>query len=179
MYARQEKWSEAAALLKQGKRQEALREYEAALKLEPTLTTAHVAADWILASENRLEEGIRHLEAGVRAAPDGVEGLAAPAWVRATEPDAKYRNGAEAVGLAEHAAGLTGRRDARVLSILAAAYAESGRFGEAVATAEQAERLCAAAGQMEQASAIVRKLELYRRGEPYHRNQTSRPAGPG
>ena len=193
VYARQERWFEAAvsfekaialeggrkagthrnlagALLKQGRNHEALKEYETALRLDPTMVAAHLQAHSILAGQNRVGEAIAHLEQAVRVAPDGVDGLAALAWTRATEPEPRHRNGAEAVRLAERAAQLTGEKDVRVLSILAAAYAESGRFDEAVRTAERAEGLARAAGQVGQASSIARKLEFYRRRQPYHRN---------
>ncbi len=104
----------------------------------------------------------------MRAAPGELEGLSALAWVLATEPDVEYRDGQRAVVLAERAASLTGRQDARVLSILAAAYAESGRFGEAIITAERARGLCLAAGQTGWVDSIARKLDLYRRKLPYH-----------
>ena len=192
LYAKQENWAEAAsqfekaisidggkagthrnlagALLKQGKTNEALSEFERAVRLEPTMAAAHFQAHLILAGQNRMEEAIAHLEQAVRVAPDGVDGLAALAWIWATDPNPKYRNGPGAVPLAEHAANLTGRRDARILSILAAAYAESRRFDEAIATAEKAERICLTAGQTGQAGSVARKLEFYRRQQPYHTN---------
>jgi hypothetical protein len=54
------------------------------------------------------------------------------------------------------------------IATLAAAYAESGRFPEAVTTAEKAEQLAAAAGSKELAGKIRQLLELYRAGKPYH-----------
>jgi tetratricopeptide (TPR) repeat protein len=151
-----------------GKPSEALIEFERALEIEPTRPAAHFQAYLILASQNRMAEAIAHLEQAVRAAPGEVEGLAALAWVLATEPDGKCRDGQRAVVLAERAADLTGRQDARVLSILAAAYAESGRFDEAISTAERAQRLCLADGQTGRADSIARKLDFYRRKQPYH-----------
>jgi serine/threonine protein kinase/tetratricopeptide (TPR) repeat protein len=57
--------------------------------------------------------------------------LSAFAWLSATSPLDKLRNGAVAVNLAERAAGLTHRKDGAVLDTLAAAYAEAGRFADA------------------------------------------------
>ncbi len=53
------------------------------------------------------------------------------AWVLATSPDDKLRNGERAVKLATQAAELTGYETPHVLSTLAAAYAESGDFENA------------------------------------------------
>jgi membrane associated rhomboid family serine protease len=56
------------------------------------------------------------------------------AWLRATCPDAALRNGHEAVQLAEEACNLSGWRESNMINTLAAAYAEAGRYQEAVAT---------------------------------------------
>ena len=63
------------------------------------------------------------------------------AWVLATSPKAELRNGAEAVRLAERACELTHYGEPLFIGTLAAAYAEAGRFPEAVTTAEKAEQL--------------------------------------
>ena len=58
------------------------------------------------------------------------------AWVFATAPDAVFRNGNRALELAERAVELD--REAATLDTLAAAYAEVGRFDEAIRTQLQA-----------------------------------------
>jgi tetratricopeptide (TPR) repeat protein len=68
------------------------------------------------------------------------------AWVLAASPDAELRNGAEAVRLAERACELTHYGEPLFIGTLAAAYAEAGRFPEAVTTAEKAEQLATTAG---------------------------------
>ena len=54
------------------------------------------------------------------------------------------------------------------LDTLAAAYAEAGRFAEAVQTAERALRLAVAKGDRSLAAAMETHLQLYRKQEPYH-----------
>jgi spermidine synthase len=99
------------------------------------------------------------------------------AWLLATDPDATNRNGAEAVRLAERACALTERQTPALVGTLAAAYAEAGRFGEAVATAQEA---CALASKAKD-QALLRKnqelLELYRAGQAYHEATRPAPAG--
>jgi hypothetical protein len=56
----------------------------------------------------------------------------------ATASDSSIRDGARAVGFAQEAVQLSGGREPRFLRTLAAAYAESGRFSEAIAVAQQA-----------------------------------------
>lgn len=88
------------------------------------------------------------------------------AWLMATAPDATLRNGARAVALAEEEVTAAGRQDPMVLSTLAAAYAEDGRFGEAVATARQVLALAEAQRNNALATSLQQELELYEMGQP-------------
>jgi hypothetical protein len=54
------------------------------------------------------------------------------------------------------------------IGTLAAAYAEAGRFPEAVTTAEKAEQGATAAGLAAVAAKNRQLLELYRADKPYH-----------
>jgi tetratricopeptide (TPR) repeat protein len=98
--------------------------------------------------------------------PDMVEALENLAWILATHPSEALRNGAEAVRLAERACKLSQYREPVSLVTLAAAYAEAGRFGDAVKTAEKARDLAAAAGLKDVAAKNSERLELYRAGKP-------------
>jgi hypothetical protein len=60
------------------------------------------------------------------------------AWLLAICSDPSLRNGPEAVLLAEHANQLSGGNRSIVLRIFAAAYAEVGRFAEAIQAARDA-----------------------------------------
>jgi tetratricopeptide (TPR) repeat protein len=91
------------------------------------------------------------------------------AWQLASHPDEKFRDGAQAVRWAEKAAGLTQKADPSVLDTLAAAYAQAGRFPEAVATAEQALTLAKTARNQALADGILKGLSFYRKGRAYGR----------
>ncbi len=69
--------------------------------------------------------------------------------------------------LAERAARLTGGREAAVLDALAAAYAEAGRFPDAVRTAERALELARQQGNPALAVAVDARLASYRAGAPW------------
>jgi Flp pilus assembly protein TadD len=56
----------------------------------------------------------------------------------AAAPDASVRRPVEAVALAERAVGLTLRRDANTLDVLAVAQAAAGDFDRAIAAADEA-----------------------------------------
>ncbi len=89
------------------------------------------------------------------------------AWLLATDPDRSIRDGAEAVSLAEWAAELSNHKDPAVLDTLAAAYAEAGRFSEAVKTAEQAIELAGAQRKSTLADSLRRRMKLYQDRSPY------------
>ncbi|MDB6024598.1 MAG: repeat-containing protein, partial [Verrucomicrobiales bacterium] len=78
------------------------------------------------------------------------------------------RNGKTAVELAQRACELSGFKDAKALGILDAAYAEAGRFKEALETAEKVRALSLQSGQTGLAAAADRRIALYRAGQPFH-----------
>ncbi|MGD8451534.1 MAG: glycosyltransferase family 39 protein [Phycisphaerae bacterium] len=89
------------------------------------------------------------------------------AWILATHPDASVRNGAEAVTHAEAAQRLVSADDIDVLDTLGAAYAEAGRFPDAVSAAHAAARLADQAGDTAKATAIRDHIAAYERGEAW------------
>jgi tetratricopeptide (TPR) repeat protein len=152
----------------QGKLEEAVREFQAQLQLQAdpqawyNLALAH-------AMQGNLKEAAANYEQVVTMKPDWPIALNDLAWIRATAPQAELRNGIEAVRLAERACQLNGGKEARFFGTLDAAYAEAGRFAEAITTAEKARDLGLAAGDKEIAAAAEQRLALYRKQQPYHR----------
>ena len=102
----------------------------------------------------------------VRLKPDSDKYLNSLAWLLATATDASLRDGVEAVELSEHAARLTEFKNSSILDTLAAAYAEGGRFAEAVETAQKALDLATAAGNDTLAMGVRTRLETYKSGQP-------------
>ena len=89
------------------------------------------------------------------------------AWVYATSPEAEYRQGAEAVRLAESACHLTSGQDTQVLDTLAAAYAETRQFPKAVEVGERAAAAALREGDLRLAERIRARQALYRANLPY------------
>jgi tetratricopeptide (TPR) repeat protein len=83
----------------------------------------------------------------LRQQPNSPELLNGLAWLQATCPNFAIRNGPNAVALAERACELTHYQVAGLIETLAAAYAESGRFPEAIQWAQKATFLASATGQ--------------------------------
>ena len=125
----------------------------------------HQAGDWRAAMAQYRQVLSLH--------PDSVEALNNLAWMLATAPDDSLRDGAEAVLLAEKASRLPPVKEMCVPGTLAAAYAEAGRFPEAVATAEAAVQSETNAGQTRFAAMNRQLLTLYRAGLPFHESPPS------
>ena len=98
--------------------------------------------------------------------PDYPEALDALAWILSTDPNPQFRKGNEAVTMAEKACQLAGRQRPAILLTLAAAYAEAGRFQEAVATAREGRELAASQGQKEIETKACRLLAELQAGHP-------------
>jgi serine/threonine-protein kinase len=91
------------------------------------------------------------------------------AWLLATSPDPSLRNGQESVLLAEQASRLSGRNRPLILRILAAAYAEAGRFDEARDTAHQALQAADNQGNVVLSDVLRKEIALYEAGRPNHK----------
>ena len=155
------------ALAESGRLDEAIAHYGEALRVNPFYSPAEASLGLALAQKGRVAEAIVHYRAALRLRPNRTEALNNLAWLLATSRDPKFRNGAEAVELAERAYTLTGRSNPNYLDTLAAAYAEAGRPDDAVRACEQAVALARAAGQDGLAGTIEERMQLYRAGQAY------------
>lgn len=109
----------------------ALDAYSAAIKIEPRREfTLQVRADTYL-NQGMQKEAIADYEKALSLVPDNSGVLNNLAWVLATSPEAKLRNGKRALQLAAKACEVTNYKQAHILSTLAAAYAETGDFANA------------------------------------------------
>src|SRR5205823_1916658 len=89
------------------------------------------------------------------------------AWDLATDPDVRKRNGTRALELAVTVCQATRERQPEFVDTLAAAYAELGRFEDAVATARRAHALATKhAGLAEQ---VRERIKLYENRQPFRR----------
>ena len=157
-----------AALRSQGKLEEAIRRFHEAVRARPDDEDALYNLASTLTLRGEFTEAIARYRRVLELLPDSPEPFAELGWLLATQPDPTPREVQEAIGLAEHATRLTGRRDARVLNTLAAAYAAAGRFDEATATARGALALLQD-NESELATTIRQLLDLYTGGQRYRR----------
>ena len=97
--------------------------------------------------------------------PDYIEVYNNIAWILATSPERRLRDGRRAVALAEKAAAHT--PDVNFMDTLAAAYAEAGRYDEAVAMENRVISMLAANGAAGELGPHVERLSLFEEGRPY------------
>ncbi len=161
----------ASALLRKGHTDEAIAHYQTVLQLQPESADAHSNLGSALLAKGRAHEAVAEYIKALEISPDNVAALSNFAWLLATSADPSLRNGTEAVRLAECADSASSRSDnhATVLRILAAAYAEAGRFAEAKETAQQALQTANVQGNTTLADALQGELALYDLGLPYHK----------
>lgn len=157
--------------LLQGKPDQAVVHLEEVLKSQPNNPQAQDNLGLALLQTGRVTEALTHFQKAVELQPNNAEAHSNLAWVLAVSPDASIRNGDRAVAEAEQANQLAGGSNPKCLGTLAAAYAETGRFSDAITTARRALQL--AQGQNTAASAAIiaaleGQLKLYEANSPYH-----------
>ena len=157
----------ADALLQRKQAPEAVAHYQAALAIQPNQSGAQCKLALALSALGRSAEAVPHYQHALRLEPTWALALNNLAWILATHPQPEIRNGGEAVRLAEHACRATQYTEAIYVGTLAAAYAEVGRFDDAVTAAEKAQVLAAATSHADLAKKNAYLLELYRAGRPY------------
>lgn len=150
-------------LERMGEPEAAMRQWEETLRIDPRSAEAHDSLARALYERGRTAEALPHWREGTGDAA----ALRQEAWALATDPAPAVRNGQEALALAVRSAQMSDGKDAAVWDTLAAAYAETGRFEDAAATAARALALAEQGGQRELAEAIRGRIRLYQTGRPF------------
>jgi tetratricopeptide (TPR) repeat protein len=114
-------------------------------------------------------EAIADFETALKQKPDDEDILNSFAWVLATSPEDKLRNGRRAVELAKKACELTEYKKSHILSTLAAAYAESGDFGAARKWSKKAVELGTKEKELD--GQLKQELQSYKQKKPWRERQ--------
>jgi tetratricopeptide (TPR) repeat protein len=143
--------------------------------LQPGMASYHRELASCLSRRGQASEAAAQYQQSLRLDPKWPSACLAKAWVQATHPDPAVRRGPTALLLAQQVVEATGQPDAQALDTLACAYAEAGRFPEALQAGSRARDRARAAGQTALAHEIEDRLRLYEKGQPFHMPVPSAP----
>jgi len=138
-----------------------------ALELDPDYTSAHANLAEAYGAGGKRALAAEQFALALNATPDKPFLLNRLAWLLATSPEDAVRNGARAVELAERAVALTQREDIMSLETLSAAYAEVGRFEDALRTGREALALAERQNDESTATSLARRLQLFEMRQKY------------
>ncbi len=155
------------ALLGRQRLEDAESHFRSALAIEPEHVGANQNLGVVLYEQGKTREALDRWREVLQRQPDQVAVLNRCAWILATDPDPSIRNAAQAVALAERAFQRTGGNDPAVLDTLAAAYAEAGRFPEALQAAQSALGQASTSGNTPLAEGVKKRIELYQTGSAW------------
>ena len=158
-------------LCAQGKLDEGIYHLERALALDPDYTRAHTNLGEAYAARGKRASAADQFALAVHSDPDNPFLLNRLAWLLATSPEDSVRNGPRAVELAERAATITRREDVMSMETLSAAYAEAGRFEDAVTAGRAALALAEKQGNESSAADLARRLPMFEMRHPYREGQ--------
>jgi tetratricopeptide (TPR) repeat protein len=148
----------------------AIVDYNAAIRLDSRHSLAYCNRGNAWAALEKFEKALADFNEAIRIDEKCASAHGGRAWIWSTCPDAKYRDGKNAVKSATRACELTEWKDSQLLNVLAAAYAEAGEFAAAVKWQSTADAL--RSGDLEKTSGQSR-LKLYEQKLPVRTPKSS------
>jgi tetratricopeptide (TPR) repeat protein len=155
----------ARAFLRKGEIDEAILHCRAVLSTQPEHADAHTILANAFLQKGEIGNAIEQYKKTLEIAPRSVPALNNLAWILATYSDPAFRDGTNALELAQRANEFSGRNNPIILRTLAAAHANVGQFSTAVKVGQLA--LSLTDRQSPLASALQRELASYKASEPY------------
>jgi len=146
---------------------EALEMWQRLAPAQPNNAKAQYQYGLALAHQGKTREAMAQYAHAILLTPDFAEALNELAWIIATDPHPELRNGPQAVVMAGRACELTGRQEPAMLLTLAAAYAETGRFSEAITTTEKGRDIAQSKEnkELEEKAALMR--DTFEKRQPF------------
>ena len=155
------------ALFRKKEHAAAIPHLREAIRLNPGKADIHYRLGLCLMAEDQRAEAITALSEALKLRPDMPRAAGELAWILATHPDGKLRNGDRAVALMQAVRDKSPDERVEILDVLAAAYAEVGEFESSVETARLAARIARERGAYDYALRIEDRLSLYQSAQPY------------
>jgi tetratricopeptide (TPR) repeat protein len=143
----------------------ALEDFEASIQIDGRYAPVYFYRGQARYSKKEYEKALKDYDQSLDLDPKDTAVLNAKAWLLATCPVAKLRQGKTALELATKACELTGWKDVENLDTLSCACAEAGRFDEAV---KWQKKVLAASETSQEAGDTARaRLKLFEQKKAY------------
>jgi tetratricopeptide (TPR) repeat protein len=156
----------AKAFLQKGQVADAMVHYRKLLEIQPENVETRNILGTVLIQQGRVREALEQWQETLAIQSDNGNAISNLAWVFATYPEQSFRDGARAAQLAEQALRLSGGKNPIIFRTLAAAYAESGRFPEAIEAARRGVELANSQGDSGLAADLQSNIVLYQAERP-------------
>lgn len=150
----------------------AILHLEQCLKIEKTLGAwpeniyAHYDLGVAFYKVGHFEQSVSHYQKALEIQPVFIEASTNLSWILATSPITTVRNGTKALELAIQSDRLANGGDPKILRNLAAAYAELGRFSEAIKAAKHAYSISIMQADANLAELLLGDIDLYQSRKP-------------
>jgi len=162
----------ADALIQSGNPYKAIPHIQKIVELDRTAADNQVTIEYrhklgrLLYQSGRREAGITELDRTLKIQPGNAFIKNDLAWMLATSPEEKTRDGKRALKLIEEANKSMEGKDPSILDTLSACYAETGDYPEALRAANRARELAKQAGMRELTETLDKEITLYESGKP-------------
>jgi len=143
----------------------AIADYTRALEVDPKHASAYYNRGLAWYAKKDYVKAIADYDKAREINPKDADPYNNLAWLLATCPEGRYRDGKRAIALAQKAVAL--KDDSGALDTLAAAYAEAGRFQEAIKTQERAITKLKQEGGTKDLPEFEEHLASYKAGKPW------------
>jgi tetratricopeptide (TPR) repeat protein len=146
----------------------AIKDYSEAIQLEPKSIVAFNDRGRAWEGKKEYDKAIKDYTEAVKLDPADADTNNGLAWLLATCPQAKYRDGKRAVELATKACEVSQWKDVASIDTLATAYAETGDFDQAVKFEKQAIEKLTKEDEKRLGDEFRARLKLFMDKKPYH-----------
>jgi tetratricopeptide (TPR) repeat protein len=143
----------------------AIKDFNKAIQLKPQSASLLASRGMVSFQQGDYNSGIQDLKSAIQIDTNCAVAYNNFAWLLSVTSDENLRNGNKALEYAKRACELDGYRDFRYLGTLAAAYAETGNFEEAVKWQKKSMELGLSKNDIKEAQD---HLDLYKQNKPYH-----------
>ena len=155
-----------AALYQKNELDNAVSEFQKSLQIDPANASTHRNLARAFQKKAATAEAISQFQQALNIEPADVDSQYNLAWLLATSTNASLRDGTNAVRLALQANELTGGTRPVILHTLAAAYAEVGKFDDAIRTTRNAIEVAQAKGREAMVAELNEELQQYQARKP-------------